>query len=400
MGLVAIVTSSFHEITWLCPSAFASEHDSENPEEKIKTVLDQSPFLSARAAGMGGALSTLADGIHAPFYNPAGIGGIHWEKTRPPIIRQLHFPYVAAGANEATASLNKEFRDQGGTGDKGVGSAIVDANAGKRQYGRASALVSMVMSRIMLVQYYDTQMAAFRKETGDDDQTPIRMSYRSQSGSGAGVSFTDSKETLYLGAFTSLVQRSQLDGSFSYNDLVRSDDRKANLKPNLLKYTGTQTNIGMIWKLGKWGRPALALVNKNAGGSRFSMRGDKNGVDPSLHRIVEKENLTMGFSLSPRIGKTGAFNFIIEGQHLTDKEVALNKKFRTAMEMTLGGFGSEGIFGVRAGYNLAGASFGLNLNLGLVQFEAASHAEDIGTGNRHFVERRNVAVFSVNVLYE
>ena len=108
----------------------------------------------------------------------------------------------------------------------------------------------------------------------------------------------------------------------------------------------------------------------------------------------------MGFSLSPRLGKRGAFNFIVEGQYLTEKDVALNKKFRTAMEVTLGGFGSEGVVGARAGYNLAGASFGLNLNLGLVQFEAASLAEDIGTDNFHFVERRNVAVFSVNVLYE
>ena len=376
----------------------ADSHEDET--EDVKTVLDDSPFLSARAAGMGGALSTLADGIHAPFYNPAGIGGLHWGRTRPPVIRQLHFPYVGVGANEATAKLKKEFSELGGGDDKGVGAAIVDAHAGQRQYGRGTALVSMVVSRLMFVQSFDTQFAAFRKENETDPAKAISASYRSQSGTGAGMSVTDSKETLYLGAFASFNQRSQLKGDFAYNDLVRSEDRKANLSPNMKRYSGVAGNLGMIWKLGNYGRPALALVNKNVGGARYNLSGDKSQTDPEEHRIVDPENLTIGFSLSPEVGKNGAFNFIIEGQNLTQKEVALNKKFRTAVELNLGGFGSEAVFGVRAGYNLAGASFGLNLNLGLVQFEAASHAEDIGTGNLHVAERRNVAVFSVNVLYE
>ena len=42
-----------------------------------KTRILANPIQSARAAGMAGALSTLADGIHAPYYNPAGIGGLY-----------------------------------------------------------------------------------------------------------------------------------------------------------------------------------------------------------------------------------------------------------------------------------------------------------------------------------
>lgn len=41
-----------------------------------KTVLDPAPWSSARAAGLGGTLSGLADGIDAAYFNPAGIGGL------------------------------------------------------------------------------------------------------------------------------------------------------------------------------------------------------------------------------------------------------------------------------------------------------------------------------------
>lgn len=160
----------------LAQGAAAAEEPSET---SIKTVLDESPFISARAAGMGGALSTLADGIHAPFYNPAGIGGLYWERRKPPFIRQFHFPYVGMGANANATDLRKDFSAQGGANDKGVGEAIVDAHAGKRQYGRLSALFSMVFGRFTLIQAQDTQLAAFKNSALVDEEASLSTAYRS-----------------------------------------------------------------------------------------------------------------------------------------------------------------------------------------------------------------------------
>ena len=56
---------------------FSQEAATEITESDIQTVLDPSPFLSARASGLGGAMSTLSDGTEAVYYNPAGIGGLH-----------------------------------------------------------------------------------------------------------------------------------------------------------------------------------------------------------------------------------------------------------------------------------------------------------------------------------
>ena len=81
-------------------------------------------------------------------------------------------------------------------------------------------------------------------------------------------------------------------------------------------------------------------------------------------------------------------------------EISVSKKWRIGMELTLGGFGSEGWLGLRAGYNPTGVSGGININLGLLQFEFASTVQDIGLGNYIVPERRNLAVISVNAREE
>ena len=402
------VLFTFFYINLMDATALANQHDTSEDDlsqNEIKTVLDSDPYISARAAGMGGALSTLADGVHAPFYNPAGIGGLHWEKTKPPIIRQFHFPYLGAGANENAVSLNKEFKKTDGSAEKTVGQSIIDAYSGKRQYARASGMFSFVLSRFTILQSSDIQFAAFRKS--ENNQTPltpeestINAKYRSNSSTGAGLSVTDPKGTFYLGVFSAYSQRKVFSGDFSYDQLVRREDRQADISTKMKHYSGVSTNVGMLWLLGQYGRPSLAVVSKNVGKSFYHLKNIDADTAAEDKTIVENDDLTIGFSVSPHIGKSGAFNFIVEGHHLTDKEVSLNKKFRTAMEFNFGGFGSEATLGIRTGYNLAGISGGLNLNLDLIQFEIASQAEDIGIGNRHVVERRNVGVFSVNVLYE
>lgn len=372
-------------------------------EKDIKTVLDQSPFISVRAMGMAGAISTLADGIHAPYYNPAGIGGIHWGKDRPPMIRQFHFPYIGFGANENAQDLNQEFKDQEGAKDRAVGRAIVDAHNGERQFVRSSALLSFVVSRFMMVSFADLQFAGFRRDRSEiepGDEQNISAAYRSQYGQGLGWSVTDSKGRFYLGAYSSYVTKEEFIGDFTYDQFVRKGDRKESLNPSINKYQGFASNIGMLWVLGGYGRPAISLVSKNVGSSKFELVNKSGEIQPDRIKIVDPENLTIGFSISPRVGRTGALNLIWEGHHLTEKEMSLNKKFRFAAELTLGGFGSEGIFGLRAGHNFSGPSAGLSLNLGLVQLEAATHTEDIGIGNHRAVEKRNFFVFSTNVLME
>ena len=63
--LILLVTSIYFFTSFM--NVFA-QNSNKNlvpiSEENVKTVLDDSFYISARAAGMGGALSTLADGVH------------------------------------------------------------------------------------------------------------------------------------------------------------------------------------------------------------------------------------------------------------------------------------------------------------------------------------------------
>ena len=88
---------------------------------------------------------------------------------------------------------------------------------------------------------------------------------------------------------------------------------------------------------------------------------------------------------------------VVEGNRLTDKNTAVNKKFRTGAELLLGTGHGRPTFSLRTGYNLAGVSGGLGLDLGLVGIQYANQAVDVGIDNVHVTERRHVGVFVVNV---
>ena len=391
------------------PEVFAqASSDGEDPL-KVQTVLDPSPFVSVRAAAMGGALSTLADGVHAPYYNPAGIGGLHWERQRPPRVRQVHFPYVGSGLNKNTQEINQSFQEAGGASDRAVGNAIVEANAGKRQYARASSLFTLGISRTLLMVYNDLQFSAFKSSEASDDGS-IKAHYRSVSGGGFGFSVVDRKERFYMGMFQSSDSRKEFKGNFEYLDVVNVGDRTKTLQESSFQSSKKLTNMWMLWILAKTGRPAVAVVVRDYDSTHILSKDEKSEiVGKSEDELTEAEiamkeqltirqDVTIGFSVSPRIGKRSSMNFLVEAQNIQNQQIAINKKYRAAWELNLGGFGSEALFGLRAGVSVAGGSAGMSFNFGLLQFEAAVQSIDLGIGNEIVPEQRFLGVFSVNVL--
>ena len=368
-------------------------------DSDMQTILDQSPFVSARAAGMGGALSTLADGLDSAYYNPAGIGGIHTGKTNPRTLRGLYFPYLGLAANKNASNLKSDFNSQGGGADPAVGQSIIDANAGRRQYARASYLLGFTVGRTLTTTFSDVQLAAIKSTGSTSDEGDISMKYRSISGTGSGFSATDSQGRIYLGMFSSINKMTLISADHvNYLDVINTDRRKQILKENSTKWTGISTTAGLLWNFSKIWHPTFGIVARDVGKTTYKAAGTLEDGAPTT--MLVDQDLTTGFSISPEMGKQGVLNFIIEGHHLSAKEMSLNKKFRAALEANFGGFGSNSTFGLRTGYNSAGASYGTNINLGLMQFELASEAIDVGINNMSITERRNVAIFSVNLANE
>lgn len=355
----------------------------------VKTVLQRDLWISPRAEALGGALSTLADGPDAPYFNPAGIGGLFVEKkSNLPLIRQFHFPWLAVTANKQASSLRRDFIRNGAHRDATIAGSLVDAEAGHRQYGRASSLITINASRLAVVPFSDIQLAAVPQ--GGSSEL-IDLHYRRLGGVGAGISICDPSGKLYLGYFGYRTIAQEMVKTVTLTEAIDPDARKIAATSGVAQYDGTGANIGAIWRLGNIGRPTLALVSRNAGGTVLRSK------DPEKDDIVFDEDLTAGFSVSPRIGKSGAFTLITELSDLTDRTRSLREKSRVGLELSLGGLGSFATFALRAGGNSGGISGGLAIYLGLINLEASTYARDIGAGNSRVIDRRNSLVFSVNV---
>lgn len=356
-----------------------------------QTTLDPAPWVSPRASGMGGALSTSADNLDAMYYNPAGIGGqIYGGKAdKEPFVRQVVFPRVGLSMNDNASELNNEFTAAGAKTNATTGAAVIKDHQGERQYGRMSVSpVGLFLGRLGVVPVIDHQIAAIPQNTDDSD---VELRYRSFSGALIGTSVTDPKGYLSLGASTQVGTISETYGTLPYKDLVDVTARNAFIAANEKTYQATGMNAGMVLRVpNKWS-PSLAVVARDVGNTKNTAQ--KGTTDP----LVVQEDLTAGFGVSPLLGKWGQLNLTVESGYLTDKHTAANKKLRSGVELLLGGKNSRALFGLRAGGTSAGASYGAHLNIGLIGIEASSHAVDIGIENERVIERRNSASAYVDV---
>jgi len=360
----------------------------ETPLEtsETNTVLDKNPIGTARSASLSESLGAVADDLDALIFNPAGIGGSHQSK-KIPFIRKLYFPHISLFANKDSLKLNQEFRREGAANDGAIGQALVDAHAGKRQYGRISSVVGLVFGRLIAVPYHDIQVAAVSQGNGSD---LVDMRYRSQSGIGYGFSVMDTSETFALGYSGYIAQRSEIYGSFLYAEMIDKSARKQILKDNTTKSTATAHNVGMTWQLAKTASPKLTLVMRDIGNTNFKKNDE---TDP----IVYKQDLNAGFSLGNAPGKSQYFTYMLEAGRLLDDEITIPKKLKTSMEWTYDGSGTYARLGAHAGYTFAGPSAGLSINIGIVSMTAGFYSVDIGTGNDKLTEGRYTGTFNVNV---
>lgn len=388
LAIVTLALASGH--------ALGQDETSPSPEENARSVLDDAPILSPRAAGMGGAVSTVADDMDALFTNPAGIGGLGWGKRDVPWVRKLYFPWFGAATNENSRELIGDFRGSDAQDDDAVGKAILDAHAGERQYARATAATGMVFGRTMVAPYYDNQIAA---TAAGDGTNLIEMRHRATSGVAYGWSAQDTEGRFALGYSGYTASRTETFGSFAYDDMIVKETRSELLDAATHKYSATGHNAGLVWRLGKTAAPTLGVYARDLGDTKYNVtKASETAVTPP-EDVVVKQNVTAGFSLTPQLGRSSRLTLQLEAARIEDPDVELAKKFRVGLELTAfgAGAGSYALVGLRAGYDAAGVSAGTSLNLGLIVLEAALQSVDIGIGNEKVVERRLLGTIYVNV---
>ena len=370
------------------------------PDKPYMPLIDHSPFLSPRAEGLGSALSTLAEGAEAAYFNPAGIGEFNPQhKTgKKPWVRELQLPYLGVSANKPGQNALTGFSKDKTSTERNMGDALENTLDGPDLYSRGSAVLSLELGRVLFLQAEDIQFAAGASSptAGEDPSKNIKAQYRNSSTSGVGFSVQDSKERFSVGVFSAIVKRQEAAGSFSYDEISDPTVRKKAISENSEKYTGNPTNVGVKWNMAKYAKPTLGLVIRDVQGTKYT--DVQRNTDDPLRYETQKEDITLGFSISPKIGD-GTLHCIMEESRLSESQLSLNQKWTTAFEYTPFSNGSkDSILALRTGVNALGVSYGLGLNLGLIQVEFASKVWDIGLINEHRAERRNSIVFSTNVL--
>ena len=356
-----------------------------------QTVLDATPWTSTRANAMGGALSTLADDLDALYYNPAMIGGLGFDgqSGKKPAWNGLYFPYAGVSINENGSKTRTEFNAKGAQNDAAAGAAILDANAGKRQYARATFVpIGLLLGRAAIVPMIDHQIAAV-----PSTETPgeVLMRYRTVTGAVMGASIADQQNRFSLGLSQTMGTIEETYGSFQYIDIAEANDRKTVMAKNRKTYAAKSVHAGLTMRIPKAMVPTFSIVARDIGNTRNS------ASDSAQEPLVYDEDITTGVSISPLLSRNARMNIILETGYLTQKHLAAKKKGRVGFEIMLFGTNADAPLGLRAGANEAGLCYGANINLGLLGASYESHATDIGANNERVIERRQSYSAYINV---
>ncbi|NBQ53969.1 MAG: hypothetical protein EBU49_10365, partial [Proteobacteria bacterium] len=225
-----------------------------------------------------------------------------------------------------------------------------------------------------------------------DDNATISTAYRIRSGAGYGFSFSEPKGLVNVGIFRNVFTQTDVTGDATYDQLITTSERSSFISDNKKQFTGTDDTVGVLWRMSEKLAPTLGMTLHHFNGTKYTSGTD--GVDS----YTVPQDLTIGFSMTPKNKGEARVAFCIEADRLLQKEITLEKKIHTGVELTLGRLpGSYAAAALRAGWEYAGPSMGLFLNGGLINLEISSRAEDIGAGNKRVIERRLNGTVFVNV---
>ena len=354
------------------------------------TSFENAPWVSSRAAGLGQALSTTATGLDAFYYNPALIGGVQ-DKIEKPLLTHLFMPYVGTSVTEGgNALLSERFKGASIWSDD-VAEKLQSAWDNDPIYARASFTPTVIFKRLMFGYTYNTRTAAHRND--EDPANPLlQISEKTTSGALLGFSATAPKEEFYLGVSAAFLKSIESEAALTQTDFTQKDLRSAQLKAGKESYGAMPIHIGSAYRFKHVIKPSLSLVIHDTGSTRYSP------TDKTKATRIQKEDITLGFSVSPPIASIGTLHLTTEVTRLSHSAVAFADKIRVSTEFTMGErYAADAGLSLRAAYTAAGMNYGAGMNLGILHAEIASFAEDIGIEMRKVLERKSVLNVGINI---
>jgi len=331
---------------------------------------------NARALGMGGAFATLVDSEEALWYNPAGIaknGGIFWTVIDPKV-----------GVSDPVTAM-QTFSDLGNATNF---STALDSMYGKPIWAGGSAKSSVILPFFSAAYYYDLDASII----AENPVAPtLTTNYILDKGVALGTGWSIGG-ILQMGFAFKYINRTGLRKSWGTSTIA--DIVSGTTTPDVI-FNSFSNNIGTGYSL-DFGtnitiptmvQPTISMVWKNIGNTNF--RSDL-GVTPPP---TDNDDLQIGASLLislPLIHISPAIEF----RNILDSDVQLGKKTHMGVELGLP------LIDLRAGLYQGYLSYGVGLNLGILQLDAASWGVELGGYPGQFESRRYMVQLSLRLGFD
>lgn len=329
---------------------------------------------SVRALGMGNAYTAVVDNEDSLFYNPAGIAknsGIFWTIVDPGI-----------GLNGIDAY--DAFSDLSSSGGFASG---LNSLYGNPIWVGVNAKTA-VITPYFAAAYFDSLDLGVK--VNNPTATELTVDIVNDMGIALGTGF--SFGVLQFGGVVKRIDRTGARRTYGPSTIAGIIDGSTDVGVIFDNYSnsgiGYALDLGFNLKFPTMISPTMSLVWKNVGDTSFSTSSPAIEAPPT-----EKQEMILGAGMDiglPLMSITPS----IDIKHLQDTDIQLGKKIHMGVELGLP------LFDLRAGFHQGYLSYGVGVNLGLLQIDAASWGVELGEYPGQIEDRRYMVQLSIKIGFD
>ncbi len=326
-------------------------------------------YRGARATGMGGAFTGLADDEQAIFYNPAGLAGI----TRP----TFH-------AGSVLLEGSADFISSPGALSElsGFGPASVNAFMGKNVYGRGQVTPSLVFPNFGISLVIDGQAAFFAR----NKSLPwLTLGYQNTNGVQAAAGFSvfgkrrRANNDLRIGAAAKMLWRRGGYKRLSMQEVFNaSKNTIGDVTGPFGKGYGADLGTQYVHEMNKLWRWGMGLAWTDIGNTAFS----------AAEAEPIPANLSYGLYVTYQPNPFLEGTFVYDLRHIL-KTMDMRKKNHVGLEIGMP------MFKLYGGLNQLSLTYGASADFSLLKVTAVSYAEDLAEEAGQDTDRRYLLSFDL-----
>ncbi len=331
-------------------------------------------YNGVRSLGMGGAYTAVVNDETALLTNPAGLS-----RLRDKILTVVD-PELSGNTNIT------EFLPANRLLDAGIQSPsdllkMLKEHPGKHWFAKAQFFPSFAAPNVGFGLHakwkYDAEV--------NSESTNFRLDYTQDYAAVLGFSLKFFGGILKVGGSARYVNRTEIHKDFDPNDPV------IDMNQNASEGTGLGVNTGIVLTAPVQWLPTLAVAVKDVGTTSYTLTSGMF-LHTQTRPADSPQSIDVGIALNPLLSNTTRMLITADYHDVLDayQDDDLAKRIHAGLEINF-----DDVFFFRAGYHQRYWTAGFELAGPMIQFQAATYGEELGTSSAPKEDRRWVAKFSL-----